>query len=215
MKIEIFTDDLAQSIWIIVSVKPYIIYHIFIFQARWVRSTTIFLSTEHGEYGVRRVPYFKSTKISTEYGDFSEYGVREVRSTKSTILQGYKNWHGVRLFFWVRGTRSTEYQEHRTPRVRKLARGTTTFLSTGYEEYGVPRVRKCVLASLVWTLGHKLYPWLSRTARFSVRGSLAGCVCEQMKLNIAYVTFFIIALTVSILFTALICRICSAPFILT
>ena len=63
------------------------------------RSTTIFLSTEHGEYGVRRVPYFKSTKISTEYGDFSEYGVREVRSTKSTILQGYKNWHGVRLFF--------------------------------------------------------------------------------------------------------------------
>ena len=66
-----------------------------------------------------------------------------------------------------------------------------------------------------WTSGCKLYPWLSRTGNFSVRRSLAGCVCEQLKLNITYVIFSIIALTVSIIFTALICRICSSPLILT
>ena len=47
-------------------------------------------------YGVRRVPYFKGTTFSTEYGDFFEYVVQGVRGTKSTkVRMRVPDGHGM------------------------------------------------------------------------------------------------------------------------
>ena len=62
----------------------------------------IISSTEHGEYGVRTVRYYRSTNFSTEYGHYFLHQGREVRSTP-----------GVQIL--ARGTgifTSTEYEEY-------------------------------------------------------------------------------------------------------
>ena len=54
------------------------------------RGTVIISNTEHGEYGVRTVRYYRSTNFSTEYGHYFLHQARGVRSTKSTVLLGYE-----------------------------------------------------------------------------------------------------------------------------